>query len=426
MLYVGKTNTLLLLQHALQLLPPYLPTSIFRINPKSIPLSSLYGHFEEETKTWEDGILSNLIRGFDNKQRNWIIFDGPVDSFWIENLNTVLDDNKKLCLANGEIVRLNNLTALFFEVEHLHYASPATVSRCGMVFLEADHLNEKVLIKAFGKKIRENSYLEDFLMEIIPKMMIFFNQLEKVMFVYEMKDLFALKTFFEIVKSIVSASDLNEKEIVAKNLVFALFWGFGSMLTNDGRVLLSGFLMIILKDYNVETVDPDGVVLINKEHMSFVGMLPNDGKIGEYFLDKNNWKMWSTQIEQFTISKLIDYHHLIIPNVDFIRLCFFLHLGISSGNPIIICGPTGIGKSMFINSELRKKYGGQNSEYTVCDHDMFGHSTSLQIQKLLVIILINLAHIFFLFCFVIYLGKCELKTQLHWSHIFVLILFELL
>ena len=312
----------------------------------------------------------------------------------MENLNTVLDDNKKLCLANGEIVRLNNLTAIFFEVEHLHYASPATVSRCGMVFLEADHLNEKVLIKAFGKKIRENNYLEDFLMEIIPKMMEFFNHLEKKMFLYEMKDLFALKTFFEIIKSITSASDLNEKEVVARNLVFALFWGFGSMLTNEGRSLLSIFLVILLKDYNIETMDPNGVMQINNEHLSFVGILPNDGKIGDYFLDKNCWKMWSTQIEQFTISKLIEYNHLIIPNVDFIRLCFFLHLGISSGKPIIICGPTGIGKSMFINAELKKKYGGQNSEYTVCDHNMFGHSTSLQIQKLLVEIIICVA-IFF-------------------------------
>ena len=72
------------------------------INPKAQPLNELYGVMDPVTRDWTDGVLSRLFRELneplpkakEGKEMRWIIYDGDVDAVWVENMNSVMDDNR--------------------------------------------------------------------------------------------------------------------------------------------------------------------------------------------------------------------------------------------------------------------------------------------------------------------------------------------
>ena len=189
----GKTTVALVLAAALTALhksgdtsdPFYKPVHIDTLNPKAVTMGELYGEINKNTAEWQEGIVSKLVKdavyaieGKDFDHKRWILFDGPVDALWIENMNTVLDDNKMLCLNNGQRIKMPDVCTMMFEVNDLRVASPATVSRCGMVYMETIHLGWECLVRTWKEKM-EDIIIEPYLttcttilMEMFRKMLV--------------------------------------------------------------------------------------------------------------------------------------------------------------------------------------------------------------------------------------------------------------
>lgn len=130
---------------------------IAKINTKEVTNQQFYGDFNQDGE-WKDGIFSKQLRAFsevEDGRRKWIVLDGPIDPEFVEHLNSVMDDNKALCLANGALIPLKSHFNLIFETESLATTTPATISRNGFVSFPASNIQWTDLYSHFASKFSE-------------------------------------------------------------------------------------------------------------------------------------------------------------------------------------------------------------------------------------------------------------------------------
>jgi len=135
------------------------------IDPKAISADELYGFMNPKTNEWKDGVLSVVMRNMNKclppykptHDMKWVILDGDVDPEWIESLNTVMDDNKVLTLVSQERIPMTDSMRLILEVSNLRSATPATVSRGGVLFINDNDIGWGPFFNSWLSKYRKNN-----------------------------------------------------------------------------------------------------------------------------------------------------------------------------------------------------------------------------------------------------------------------------
>ncbi|TPX37761.1 hypothetical protein SeMB42_g06896 [Synchytrium endobioticum] len=348
------------------------------INPKSIPMGQLYGQFDPISHEWTDGVLATSFRGFASSQtpdRKWVIFDGPVDAVWVENMNTVLDDNKKLCLMSGEIIQLSNTMSLVFEVMDLAVASPATVSRCGMVYMEPDRLGWRPLV---------TSWLESLILtpELMKRLSDLFDQMVPQCLSYIRKECRELAPTSDIslVNSLIklldsSLDDLKKhttttdelKQSLECRFVFALVWCVGGSLDASSQTKFDASLRLVI----------DGLA-------TPLSLLPpKEGTFYDYMYEMGvpgRWVAWNSTIQQTPIPANADFSEIIVPTKDTVRYSYIMEMLVTHDKSFVLVGPTGTGKSKYITNLMLN--GLSKEKYIPLFIAFSARTNSMQIQDM--------------------------------------------
>ena len=150
---MGKSKVITVLEDAISSMKQA-KVQVRILNPKSVSQKQLYGSFD--ATQWQKGLLQIKMTELVEMDKNiikWLIFDGPVDTLWIENMNSLLDDNKKLCLEDSSTIPLGDNMNIIFEVDDLKEASPATISRNGMVLCEQETIDYEDMILSYSQNL---------------------------------------------------------------------------------------------------------------------------------------------------------------------------------------------------------------------------------------------------------------------------------
>ncbi|MGH0119442.1 UNVERIFIED_CONTAM: hypothetical protein FKN15_024185 [Acipenser sinensis] len=341
------------------------------LDPKAVTCDELFGIINPATREWKDGLFSCIMRDLaivSHDGPKWIVLDGDIDPMWIESLNTVMDDNKVLTLASNERIPLNPTMRLVFEISHLRTATPATVSRAGILYINPADLGWNPVVTSWIEKREVQSekanliiLFDKYLPTCLEKLKIGFKKITPLPEVTMVQTLLYL---MECLLIPANAPPDSPKDLYELYFVFSCIWAFGGAMFQDQML-----------DYRVEF----SKWWVNEfKTIKF----PSLGTVFDYYIDPDTKKFmsWADKVPKFVLDPDLPLQASMVHTSETIRIRYFMDMLMEKKRPLMLVGNAGTGKSVLMGEKLRSL---NTDNYVVQSVPFNFYTTSAMLQAIL-------------------------------------------
>ena len=328
------------------------------INPKALTVDEIFGYMTL-AKDWKDGVLSIMMRGMSKNDRDlgykesqtmkWIIFDGDVDTYWIESMNTVMDANKVLTLVSNERIDLTPQMRVVCELDSLKNASPATVSRNGLLYINESDIGWRPAVDIW-LKTREDKNETNFLPALFDKYIEatqFMSKSNGLIEISPVRILTKANAATAIVARLLEQMTAEQKtqEALEQVFLFACIWGFGGPLcddrTNENRTKFDECFQSQWKE-------------------ALQAQYPKDTSVFDYYYNpkEEDWVAWEDDVTPYEYQPIgwgpgqTDFSYIYVTYSDTVKNEKILQYLVEHEQPICLVGLAGTGKTAAVQKFL--------------------------------------------------------------------------
>ncbi|XP_075124385.1 uncharacterized protein LOC142197756 [Leptodactylus fuscus] len=340
------------------------PHKSVKIHPLSVDNRTLMFGGQNASHMWQDGVISYLWKKAIRSTCNtWLWFDGPLNSSWADNFNSVLGPEKVLQLSNGDYLELSENIKLIFETTDLQTASPATLTKAGILYIEGEALGWRPLSKIWldGRNQQENAVLSKaFYRTLDPIFNLILNDTKPIVPVTEVG---LFRSFTNVLTVMLNdkAQSIGGQLHIEKLFIFCLVWTVGSLIDRTERKKFSDLLKV------------------------YTSVLPDDDQeisVFDYFLDESGeWDTWQSRLPDITyIGNMDIMGETFIETQDTVIVRTFLEYASLGSQHVLLTGPVGCGKTALMNDVIST----QDRTRTLLKRMVFsGSSKAKELQELL-------------------------------------------